>query len=142
MEDGEYDKDRLDEAIKDAQLEDFLGKQSDGLNTILSPDTVSKGEGQRISIARIFYRKAKIILLDEITSALDPQSEIGIIQAVKKRVIKEKQIVLCISHRVFPLSIADEVLFFADGKIQAREKHEILLETNDTYKALLVEVPE
>ena len=77
------------------------------------------------------------MLLDEITSALDPESEIKIIQTVKNRVRKNNQIVLCISHRIPPLSIADEVIFFKDGKINAKGKHEMLYETNDNYKIML-----
>ncbi len=142
MSDHDYDEERLYAAIKDAQLEDFLFEQSEGLKTIISPDTISKGEGQRISIARIFYRNTKVLLLDEITSGLDPQSEIKVVEALKRRAKKENQIVLCISHRLQPLSISDEVIFFKDGGIDARGKHEILLETNDSYKIMLKAVSE
>ena len=61
MSDHDYDVDRLNAAIKDAQLEDFLKEQPEGLKTIISPDTISKGEGQRISIARIFYRNTHLL---------------------------------------------------------------------------------
>lgn len=141
-EDGTYDEERLNQAITDAQLEDFLAKQIEGLNTIISSDSISKGEAQRISIARIFYRKAKVLLLDEITSALDPQSEINIIYSVKKRVLKKNQIAIFISHRIPPLSMADEVVFFKDGEIYAKGKHNVLLETNERYKAMVAEAAE
>ncbi len=142
MSDHDYDVDRLNAAIKDAQLEDFLKEQPEGLKTIISPDTISKGEGQRISIARIFYRNTKVLLLDEITSGLNPQSEIKVVEALKNRAKEENQIVLCISHRSQPLLMSDEVIFFKDGEVDAIGKHERLFETNENYKMILKAVSE
>lgn len=140
--DHDYDVDRLNAAIKDAQLEDFLKEQPGGLKTIISPDTISKGERQRISIARIFYRNTKVLLLDEITSGLDPQSEIKVVEALKNRAKEENQIVLCISHRLQPLLMSDEVIFFKDGEVDEIGKHERLFETNENYKIMLKAVSE
>ena len=131
---------RLESAIQDAQLEDFLENQSEGIQTVLSPGTLSKGECQRISMARIFYRTANLLLLDEITSALDPKSELAILRALKERSMKNNQIILCISHRVAPLEMADQVIFFANGQINEKAPHQKLVETNDAYRKLLTEV--
>lgn len=140
MTEDDYDAARLESAIQDAQLNNFVENQSEGLHTILSPGTLSKGECQRISMARIFYRTAKLLLLDEITSALDPRSELAILQALKERSLKNNQIIVCISHRVPPLKIADQVIFFANGRIHEKATHQKLVETNDEYRKLLMEV--
>ena len=81
-------------------------------------------------------------MLDEITSGLDPQSEIKVVEALKNRAKEENQIVLCISHRSQPLLMSDEVIFFKDGEVDAIGKHERLFETNENYKMMLKAVSE
>lgn len=135
----EYDEERLKSAIQDAQLNEFVSNQPDGLNTVLNPETLSKGECQKVNMARIFYRKADLLFLDEVTAALDPKSEKSIMEALKKRVSDDKLIVLCISHRDIPLSMADKVIYFLNGRIKAIATHENLRKNDNDYQIMLKE---
>ena len=140
MTEENWDEARLWQAIHDAQLEEVIDKLEKGLDTVVSANSLSKGEGQRVSAARLFYRSSRLVLLDEITSALDPKSERHILQAFQRRCKESGQIVLCVSHRKAALELSDEVLFFDDGKIRSRGSHAELLQSCSSYQELLREV--
>ncbi len=137
MTDQEPEWQRVEQVIEAACLKEFLEKQTKDLHSVINPDCLSKGEIQRINIARALYKHCELLLLDEVVEAIDPDAEKLILESVKEWAMQERMIVLCVSHRTYPLSIADEVIFMQDGVVEAVGKHEKLLEQNSEYRVLI-----
>ena len=95
---------------------------------------LSGGERQRVGIARAVLRDPKILILNEATSHLDTESERLISQATDA-LIKNRTTII-IAHRLSTVLNADMILVFNDGRIEARGRHEELLETSPTYQKL------
>ena len=98
-------------SIKLAELENFVIKQKDKIETIISEDgtTISGGEIQRIGIARALLSRPKILILDEATSALDKNTEEMILKTIKN--LKAKLTVILVSHDKSVLNVADEIYY-------------------------------
>lgn len=94
----------------------------------------SGGERQRLSIARALLKDAPIVLLDEATASLDPESESCIQQAIG-RLIQGKT-VLVIAHRLRTIAKADKIIVLDDGKVIEQGTHSELMEQNGLYKRL------
>lgn len=94
----------------------------------------SKGQWQRIALARILYRDAQMLILDEPTSNVDPKSEEEIFEQVL-RVAKNK-IVLLVSHRFSTVRKADKILVLEDGIATEYGTHQELMDKNGRYKEL------
>ena len=95
----------------------LLERLEDGLNTYMTPENIklSGGERQRISIARILFRNPMIYLFDEITSALDEESEMAIKAVIDE--IAEKKTVIMITHKPSIMEFCDRIIMLQDGKI-------------------------
>ena len=96
----------------------------DGLN-------LSNGEEQRISIARIFLKKAKLIMLDEATSGLDNIVESEIIENIYD--FFNKETILVITHKLELLKDYDEIIFVEDGRIVERGTYEELIKLKNKF---------
>lgn len=82
------------------------------------PINLSGGEQQRVAIARALMMGPGILLLDEVTSALDPELTLGVLDAIQELVKKERRTFLIVTHELgFAKNIADEVFFMDKGKI-------------------------
>lgn len=83
----------------------------------LYPAQLSGGQKQRVAIARALAMEPKVMLFDEVTSALDPEL-IGEVNKVMKKLAEEHMIMLIVTHEMrFAAEVADEVIFMADGVI-------------------------
>ena len=96
--------------------------------------TLSGGERQRLSLARAFLKDAPILLLDEVTSALDAQSEEHIQKALKT--LSEGRTTLIIAHRLSTIREADRIVVMQDGRIVEIGRHEDLLSQGGLYSDL------
>ena len=105
-----YSDDEILEAAHLAGLKPLLNKLPEGLDTLVSEDNrgFSGGEMQRISIARALIRKTPLIILDEVTNALDRNNEEIIINTLNE--IKKNSIVILITHKEYLFDLADEVV--------------------------------
>ena len=123
-------------AAKAARCDEFIEKMPDGYQTVLGENgsTLSGGERQRLSIARALLKDAPIVLLDEATASLDPESESSIQQAIG-RLIQGKT-VLVIAHRLRTIAKADKIIVLDDGKVVEQGTHSELMEQNGLYKRL------
>jgi len=119
---GEYDHEvdelRLNKAVKDAMLEDFVNSHPAGVMMPLGENGVmlSGGQRQRIGIARALYKDAEILLFDEATSALDPETEKAIVATIYNLTKLNKTIVI-VAHRVTTLEMCDRIYDLKDGEI-------------------------
>ena len=112
-------------------LDHFLGKlfDKDGVE-------FSGGECQKLAIARALYHKAEIFVLDEPSSALDPNAEYDLIQTFLK-LRDEGKTVLFISHRLSTVNYADEVIFIDQGRA-AQGTHNDLMQCSEKYNEMYV----
>lgn len=129
-------EDDMNEALKKANIYDFIEKQEKGLDTEVGNRglKLSGGEKQRISIARIILKDPTIFIFDEATSALDSISEKKIQDAIDP-IIKSKTSIL-IAHRLSTILAADEILVVKDGMIAERGTHKELLSKEGVYREL------
>ena len=129
------EQDMID-ALKKANIWDFIEKQEKGLDTEVGNRglKLSGDEKQRISIARIILKDPTICIFDEATSALDSISEKKIQDAIDP-IIKSKTSIL-IAHRLSTILAADEILVVKDGTIAERGSHKELLGKEGIYREL------
>lgn len=122
------------EAAKKACCHDFIMALPDGYETIIGEGgaSLSGGEKQRISIARAIMKDAPIIILDEATANVDPESEEKLTAAIEA-LTKEKTI-LMIAHRLKTVRHADNILVIDGGKIVQSGTHEQLIQQNGIYR--------
>ena len=126
--------DEILEAAKLSMSEEFINNLENGFETKIGENGVklSGGEKQRLSIARAFLKKSKIILLDEATSSLDSDTEEKIQKAIEELIYDKTTIV--IAHRLSTILNSDKIYVMEKGKILDSGKHDDLLEKSKEYK--------
>ncbi|MFE3444125.1 ABC transporter ATP-binding protein [Nocardia sp. NPDC059180] len=92
---------------------------------------LSGGERQRVSIARALLKNAPIVLLDEVTSALDPINEATVHQGIER--LMAGRTVVMVAHRMLTVQTADRVVFLDDGRIVEEGTHDDLLRRGGRY---------
>ena len=122
------------EASRKACCHDFIMALPDGYDTVIGEGgaSLSGGEKQRISIARAIMKDAPIIILDEATANIDPESEQELTAAIEA-LTKEKTI-LMIAHRLKTVRHADNILVIDKGRIAQSGTHEQLMEQGGIYR--------
>ena len=121
-------------AAKKACCHDFIMALPDGYETIIGEGgaNLSGGEKQRISIARAIMKDAPIIILDEATANVDPESEQELTAAIEA-LTKEKTIMM-IAHRLKTVRHADNILVIDGGKIVQSGTHDELMHQGGIYR--------
>ncbi|HID33057.1 MAG TPA: thiol reductant ABC exporter subunit CydD, partial [Anaerolineae bacterium] len=125
-------------AAKQAFAHDFIQAFPDGYDTIVGERgaRLSGGQAQRIALARAFLRDAPIVILDEPTANLDPETEEQIQQAMQ--MLLAGRTALIIAHRLHTIRRADRILVMQAGRIAEAGDHEALLAAPDSlYRQLL-----
>jgi ATP-binding cassette, subfamily C, bacterial len=114
--DDTISEDALQECLALSGVNDFLPDLADGLNTDVGEHggKLSGGQKQRISLARALVTRPKVLILDEVTSALDPETEAEIVSNIGK--LRGKYTVIAITHRPAWTRIADRLYLIKDGK--------------------------
>jgi ATP-binding cassette, subfamily B, bacterial IrtB/YbtQ len=124
------------EAARAARCDEFANKMPNGYNTMLGENgsTLSGGERQRISIARALLKDAPIVLLDEATASLDPESEAYIQEAISRLIMNKT--VLVIAHRLRTIETADKIIVLDEGKVVEQGTHKDLMKKEGLYRRL------
>jgi ABC-type multidrug transport system fused ATPase/permease subunit len=126
----------LRRALARAHLSELAEDLPDGLDTHLGEQglRLSGGERQRLSIARALLKDAPILLLDEPTANLDPETEAGVLEAAYE--LMPGRATLVITHRLVRMEEVDEILILDRGRIVERGTHEDLLNARGLYREL------
>ena len=113
------------EALRQAQLDEFVSSLEDGLDTMIGEAGVrlSGGQRQRIGIARALYRKPEVLVLDEATSALDTETEAAVMEAIDG--LQGTLTMLIIAHRLSTIKNCDMVYHVENGGVTQKEKESI-----------------
>lgn len=125
IEKNKIDENKVNEVIKEAQLEELIESLPDRLETTVGEQGVrlSGGQRQRIGIARALYANADVLFFDEATSALDTETEKAVMESIEN--LKEKKTMIIIAHRLSTLKNCDHVYRVENGRIIEEKNFEI-----------------
>lgn len=133
---GKISDEKVNEAIKVAQAEEFVNKMENGTDTMMARGgtNVSGGQKQRLSIARAIARDPEIYIFDDTFSALDYKTD-SLLRKELKKYTKDAT-VLIVAQRIGTVMNADKIIVLEDGKIVGMGKHKDLLNNCDVYKQI------
>ncbi|CAL9400015.1 Vitamin B12 import ATP-binding protein BtuD [Nocardiopsis dassonvillei] len=128
---------RVWEALRLARADGFVAELDGGLDAPLGEKgtTLSGGQRQRLALARAVVRDPRLLILDDATSAVDPQIEAQILAGLRER--DTSATVLVVAYRRATIELADEVVYLERGRVLARGTHTELLETSPGYNRLV-----
>lgn len=139
--DNDFDENRFNHAIEKSELKKELDMSPNGVETKLSKNeelegtiSLSKGQEQKLVIARSIYEDGSLLILDEPTASLDPIAEEEVYQHFQS-IIKDK-LAIFISHRLSSCRFSDRIIYLSDGKVSESGNHYELMELNQEYAAL------
>ena len=132
----EVSGEELDEALRKAQLLDFVQSCASGLDTEVGENgsKLSGGQRQRVVIARLFLKNPKIILLDEATSSLDIEAKAAINECIDE--LAKGRTVIIVSHELKDCDLADNVVVLDQGRLDACGSREQIVDQNSIYLSL------
>ncbi len=124
-------------ALRTAQADGFVAALPGGLDTRLGERgaTLSGGQRQRLSLARALVRKPRLLVMDDATSAVDPDVEARILAALRGD--SSDATVVVVAYRKATIGLADEVVYLASGRVVDQGPHATLLARNRAYADLV-----
>jgi NHLM bacteriocin system ABC transporter peptidase/ATP-binding protein len=129
--------DAVIEALRDAALYDVVMRRPGGIHSRVEQDgrNFSGGQRQRLEIARALVRRPSILVLDEVTSALDAETELVVMDNLRRRGCA----CVVIAHRLSTVRDSDEIVVLQHGTVVERGRHEELVARGGAYAALVRE---
>jgi ABC-type multidrug transport system fused ATPase/permease subunit len=124
-------------ALRVAQADSFVRALPEGLDTRIGErgGTLSGGQRQRIALARAVWRRPRLLILDDATSAVDPSVEQAILAGLREA--SEGMTVLVVAYRMATITLADQVVYLERGRVLDRGTHEELLTRCQGYADLV-----
>jgi ATP-binding cassette subfamily B protein len=135
---AEIPDDEVWQALRTAQADGFVAALPQGLDSRLGErgTTLSGGQRQRLSLARALVRRPRLLIMDDATSAVDPEVEARILAALRGDGAAGAT-VLVVAYRKATIALADEVVFLRDGRVADHGTHSELLVRNPDYAHLV-----
>jgi len=135
--DAEVGDDEVWAALRTAQADGFVAALPHGLDTRLGErgTTLSGGQRQRLSLARALVRRPRLLVMDDATSAVDPEVEARILAAL--RTGADDATVVVVAYRKATIALADQVVYLKDGHVEDQGTHTELLARNSDYADLV-----
>lgn len=132
----EIDDDQVWAALEAAQFDDVVSAMPYGLFTMIGENGIklSGGQRQRLSLARAFYRDAKVLVLDEATSALDNKTEHDVMQALD--LVGRRCTTIVIAHRLSTVRKCDRIYEIDDGRIKASGDFDTLCRLSESFREM------
>ncbi|MSW70685.1 MAG: ATP-binding cassette domain-containing protein [Actinobacteria bacterium] len=126
-------------ALRTAQADGFVAALPGGLDSLLGErgTSLSGGQRQRLSLARALVRQPRLLILDDATSAVDPEVEARILASLRDDVGGSAASLVVVAYRKATISLADEVIHLDGGRIVGRGTHAELLATSPAYAQLV-----
>ena len=121
-------------AAKAAHSWNFIQRLPQGLDTVLTEESLSQGQRQLLCIARVMLCLPPMLILDEATSSIDTRTEVQIQQAFDT--LMEGRTSFVVAHRLSTIRNADLILVMRDGQIVEQGRHEDLLSAGGFYAKL------
>lgn len=136
LSDSDIDEARLRRAVEQAQLTDFIGGLSLGLDTRVGERglNLSGGQRQRIGVARALYNEPELLVFDEATSALDAETEQEVSRAIDA--LSGTKTVILIAHRLSTLKNCDRIVMLKDGRVAGMGSHQDLVDKNEDFRRM------
>ena len=131
-----HDQSTIDEALKIAQVYDFIDTLPRGLETEIGEagSNLSGGQRQRLSIARALIRKPEILILDEATSSLDGRSELLFQNAIET--ISSNYTLIVVAHRLSTIKKAEKIIVIDQGELVESGTYDDLMAKNGLFSSL------
>jgi len=131
--------DRARQALEEVGLWDWCSGLPQGLDTLLEAGgSLSAGEAQLLSLARVFLKDPEMILFDEFSSRLDPATEASLRQAVDRLLAGRTAVI--VAHRLETVQRVDEILVLEDGRIKEHGERDLLMRDPLSHYAQLLEL--
>jgi ATP-binding cassette subfamily C protein len=127
---SDVDHRRVESALKRAGLHEFLTRIDDP--TPLLNESLSGGQKQRIGLARAFYSGADFIVLDEVTSALDAETEKGVVEQIYE--LRGDVTAVIVAHRLSTVQHADHVFYLENGRLIGSDTFQALADTLPQFR--------
>ena len=122
------------EAAKEAHSWEFIRRMPEGLDTIVTDDSLSQGQKQLLCITRVLLSKPNMLILDEATSSIDTRTELEI-QAAFNNLMKGRTSFV-VAHRLSTIRNADQIIVMNAGRIIEQGNHATLMAQNGFYSKL------
>jgi len=134
---GDYSDEEVWAALRAAQADGFVAALAHGLDTQLGErgTSLSGGQRQRISLARALVRRPRLLILDDATSAVDPEVEARILATLREGA--QDATLVVVAYRKATIALADEVIHLDEGRVVDRGTHRELLTRNEEYARLV-----
>ena len=135
--DAEISTESVKKALEISQCNDFIGDLELGIDTSMGERgiSLSGGQRQRVALARAIAQNRSVLLLDDTTSALDPNTEANVVRSLRQ--MSGHHTVVIVASRPSTIALADEVLYMDEGCIADRGSHEELLGRSAKYLELI-----
>jgi len=122
------------QAAREAHSWEFIRRMPQGLDTVITDESLSQGQKQLLCITRVMLCLPPMLILDEATSSIDTRTELQIQEAFDK--LMQGRTCFVVAHRLSTIREADQILVMRDGRIVEQGTHDSLLEQGGFYAEL------